>query len=138
MLEGGGNPWRGMVFGMTGRLPWAGDPRSMWKTWDEFGIAGSRMIGFWVPSNPVKTGRADVLATTYVRDGRVMIALASWAKEPVDVRMGIDWKALGLDPATARITAPEIAGFQEGRTFNAAGPLPIEPGKGWLLVLQVS
>jgi hypothetical protein len=136
MLEGGGNPWRGMVFGMTGRLPWAGNPRSMWKAWDDFGIAGSRMIGFWVPSNPVKTGRDEVLATTFVRDGRTMIALASWANAPVDVRLAIDWKALGLDPAKARITAPEIAGFQEGRTFDAAGPIPIEPGKGWLLVLQ--
>ncbi|MCK7460878.1 MAG: DUF6067 family protein [Sphingobacterium sp.] len=33
---------------MTGRLPWAGDPRPLWKAWDEFGIAGSRMIGCWV------------------------------------------------------------------------------------------
>jgi hypothetical protein len=28
MLEKGGNPWRGMLFGMTRRLPWAGDPRT--------------------------------------------------------------------------------------------------------------
>jgi len=138
MLQDGGNPWRGMVFGMTGRLPWAGDPRSMWKTWDEFGIAGSRMIGFWVPSNPVKTGREDVLATTYVRDGRVMIALASWAKEPVDVRMAVDWKALGLDPSRVRLIAPGIEGFQEARAFGADEAIPVQPGKGWLLVLQVS
>ena len=26
MLQDGGNPWRGMVFGMTGRLPWSGQP----------------------------------------------------------------------------------------------------------------
>jgi hypothetical protein len=39
MLEGGGNPWRGMVFGMTNRLPWTGgDPRELWKAWDAFGI----------------------------------------------------------------------------------------------------
>jgi hypothetical protein len=136
MLQDGGNPWRGMVFGMTGRLPWAGDPRSMWKAWDDFGIAGSRMIGFWVPANPVKTGRDDVLATTYVREGRTMVVLASWAAAPIDVRLAVDWKALGVDPAKARITAPEIAGFQEGRSFDAAGPIPVEPGKGWLLVLQ--
>jgi hypothetical protein len=134
MLQDGGNPWRGMVFGMTGRLPWAGDPRSMWKAWDEFGLAGSRMIGFWVPASPVKTGREDVLATAYVRDGRTMIAVASWAKDSVDVRLAVDWKALGLDPAKARMTAPAIAGFQDARSFDPAGPIPIEPGKGWLLV----
>jgi hypothetical protein len=136
MLQDGGNPWRGMVFGMTGRLPWAGDPRSMWKAWDEFGLAGSRMIGFWVPANPVKTGREDVLATAYVRDGRTMIAIASWAKERVDVRLGVDWKSLGLDPASARFTAPAIAGFQDGRSFDPGGPIPIEPARGWLLVVH--
>jgi hypothetical protein len=136
MLEGGGNPWRGMVFGMTGRLPWSGDPRSMWKAWDQFGIADSRMIGFWVPSSPIKTGREDVLATAYVREGTTMIALASWAPVAVDVRLSIDWKALGLDPARARLTAPAIAGFQDAGSFDAAGPLSIEPGKGWLLVLR--
>jgi len=136
MLEGGGNPWRGMVYGMTGRLPWSGDPRSMWKAWDEFGITESRMIGYWVPGNPIRTGRDDVLATAYVREGKTMIAVATWAKEKVDVRLGIDWKALGLDPARVRITAPAISGFQDGRAFDVGGPIPLEPGKGWILVIQ--
>jgi hypothetical protein len=84
----------------------------------------------------VKTGRDDVLATTYAREGRTMVALATWAKAPVDVRLAVDWKALGLNPSKVRITAPEIAGFQERRSFDAAGPIPVEPGKGWLLILQ--
>jgi hypothetical protein len=94
------------------------------------------MIGYWVPTNPVKTGRDDVLATAYVREGKTMIALATWAKEKVDVRLAIDWKALGLDPSRVRITAPAITGFQDGRAFEVGGPIPIEPGKGWLVVIQ--
>jgi len=136
MLEGGGHPWRGMVFGMTGRLPWAGDPRSLWKAWDDFGITESRMIGWWVPGAPVKTGRSDVLATSYVRDGRTMIALATWAKERVDVTLAIDWAALGIDPTTAMLSAPAIDGFQEARRFKPGEPVPIEPGKGWVLRVQ--
>jgi tetratricopeptide (TPR) repeat protein len=136
MLEAGGNPWRGMVYGMTGRLPWSGDPRSMWKAWDDFGIAEARMVGYWAPTAPVKPGRADVLATSYVREGRAMVAIASWAKERVETGLAVDWKALGIDPAKARITAPEIAGFQEGRTFAPGAPIPIEAGKGWLLVID--
>ncbi len=138
MLQDGGNPWRGMVFGMTGRLPWAGNPRPMWKAWDEIGLAGSRMVGFWVPANPVKTGREDVLATAFVREGRTAIALASWANEAVDLRPVIDWKVLGLDPTRVRIIAPGIEGFQEARTFAVDEAIPVQPGKGWLLVLQVS
>jgi hypothetical protein len=136
MLQDGGNPWRGMVFGMTGRLPWAGNPRPMWKAWDQIGLVGSRMIGFWVPASPVKTGRDDVLATAYVREGRTIVALASWANEAVGIRLAIDWKALGLDPDKARIVAPRIAGFQESRAFGPDESIPVEPGKGWLLVLQ--
>lgn len=136
MLQDGGNPWRGQVFGMTNRLPWSGDPRALWKAWDDFGIQQSRMIGFWVPGNPVKTGREDVLATTFVRDGRTMVALASWAKDPLQVPLSIDWGSLGLDPAKARVTAPAIPGFQEAAAFAPGAPIPVPPGKGWLLVLE--
>ena len=40
MLQGGGNRWLGMVYGMTARMPWTGaaDPRPVWKVWDDFGI----------------------------------------------------------------------------------------------------
>ena len=37
MLEGGGNPWRGMLYGMTGRSPRV-DNGPLWKLWDSFGL----------------------------------------------------------------------------------------------------
>ena len=79
-----------------------------------------------------------MLVTSYVRDGRTMVALASWAKEPVDVTLAIDWAALGLDPASAAITAPAIENFQPARTFAAGDAIPVEPGKGWLLTIRSS
>jgi hypothetical protein len=143
MLEGGGNPWRGMVFGMTSRLPWAGDPRPMWKIWDEFGIVGSEMIGWWVDANPVKTGNRDVLATAYIKRAggaeektSVLVALASWAKEPMEVRLAIDWRKLGLDPKKIVLRAPEIDKFQDAAEFKPGDPIRVDPGKGWLLVLR--
>jgi hypothetical protein len=138
MLQDNGNPWRGMVFGMTQRLPWAGDPSPLWRAWDAFGMEGTRMVGYWVGSNPIKTGRTDVLATTYVKAGKAMVALGSWAPQPVDVALAIDWGALGIDPASARITAPGIESFQPARTFRPGEPIPVEPGKGWLLVIDAS
>jgi len=140
MLQDGGNPWRGMVFGMTSRLPWAGDPRPLWRTWDEFGITSSEMLGWWADACPVRTGRKDVLATVYLKreqatKPRALIALASWAPEPADVRLAIDWKALGLDPKTAVLRAPAIDRFQPAVEFRPAEAVRVEPGKGWLLVL---
>ena len=136
MLQDGGNPWRGMVFGMTARLPWAGDPRALWRAWDDFGMTDSRMIGWWAPGAPARTGRADVLATTYLRAGKAMVALASWASDTVAVSLTLDWRALGVDSARASISAPAIANFQSAATFRPGEPIRVPPGKGWLLVLE--
>ena len=136
MLHGGGNPWRGMVYGMTVRLGWSGDPRGLWKLWDSFGIADARMIGYWDPACPVKTGRDDVLATVYQRAGRSLVALASWAPGPTNVTLAIDFERLGLDPRRTHVYAPRIAGFQGERLWNPGEPIAVPAGRGWLLQLD--
>jgi hypothetical protein len=136
MLEKGGNPWRGMLYGMTSRLPWAGDPRPIWKVWDTFGMTESRMIGYWVSNNPVKIDNDSVHATVYIRKGSTLVSIASWARERQTIHLHIDWKTLGLNPKKVKILAPEIDHFQPGGEFKADQPLLIEPGKGWLLVLD--
>jgi hypothetical protein len=137
MLQDGGNAWRGMVYGMTNRLPWSGqNPARLWKVWDEFGIGGARMIGYWSPDCPVKTDNKDVLATAYVKEGAALVALASWAAEPVQCRLRIDWNALGIDSGKARFWAPAITDFQPGTTFEPKDSIAVEPGRGWLLILR--
>jgi hypothetical protein len=137
MLQDGGNPWRGMVYGMTNRLPWAGDPTPLWKAWDDFGIKDSRMIGYWSSNCPVKTDHKDVLATAYVKKGeKTMVAVAGWAKEDLTCKLLIDWKALGLKPNKVKLTAPHIENFQSAAVFNCNDDIPIPQGKGWLLIIE--
>jgi len=137
MLQGGGNPWRGMLWGMTNRQPYGGnDPAPIWRAWDEFGIAESRMIGYWVPDAPVTTDHPDVLATTWIAEGRTMVSVASWADTPVGVRLDINWEALALNPDRVTISAPAIENFQEAGSFTPSGPVPVEPGRGWLLIIE--
>ena len=138
MLQGGGNPWRGMVYGMTNRMPWSdnADPRPIWKVWDDFGIKGSRMIGYWVENNPVKTTDATVPVTIYKQDKKVLVSLASWAAGDVNVKLLIDWKALGIDAAKATIIAPEVKNFQPAANFTGDKEIPVQKGKGWLLVIS--
>ena len=140
MLQDGGNPWRGMLFGMTARRPWSGDPRALWKAWDEFGIKEADMIGWWANDCPVKTTDKDILATVYSRRGNcaVLISIASWAHDAVNVGLKINWKALGIDPKKATLVATPIEGFQSARTFKLGESIPVEPGKGWLLTLSES
>jgi hypothetical protein len=126
-----------MAFGMTNRLPWTGgDPRELWKAWDAFGLADSRMVGWWAESAPVKTGREDVLATTYLRNDRALVAVASWAPDTVAVTLAIDWRALGIPASIARVAARAIDGFQPALELKPGEPLRIAPGKGWLLEIS--
>ena len=136
MLEGNGNPWRGMVYGMTARYYSGADPKHIWKFWDEFGIEHAEMIGYWVPRCPVRTSHPDVLATVYKKHGKTLVSLASWAPERLDCRLEVTWDALGLDPKRVKVYAPPIEGFQKAAAFAPESEIPIEPGKGWLLVLQ--
>jgi hypothetical protein len=121
---------------MTNRLGWCGDPRAIWKLWDEFGIDKSRMIGYWDPACPVKTGRKDVLATAYVRKGQTLVAVASWAQKKELVRLQFDWKSLGLERAKTKCVAPEIKDFQPAAKLLPSADVPIDPGRGWLLILK--
>lgn len=139
MLHGGGNPWRGMVYGMTCRYGWhaGGDPQHIWRLWLEFGITDARMFGYWMPDCPVKTDHSQVLATVYVRsDSRTLISLASWAPEPVQCRLTFDWTMLGIQRENVRLTAPAIQDFQDAVCFDVTNPIPVVPGRGWLLVLD--
>ena len=136
MLEKGGNPWRGMTFGMTARLPWSGDPAPLWKAWDAFGIQQSRMIGWWSGQSPVTTRDTAVLATTWIKPGRAMVSLGSWREDDTKIRLVIDWKALGLDPARTRVRSPAISGFQEGANWAPNAPILVPAKKGVILLLE--
>jgi len=137
MLQGGGNAWRGMLYGMTPRLPWSGNPRAVWKLWDDFGIADAEMMGYWSPDCPVRTGHKDILATVYRRKGTsALVCVASWAPKPVHCTLEIDWKALGIDPAKASLHAPAIAGIQDRLVLDPAKPLTVAPSKGWMLIVD--
>ena len=138
MLQDGGNPWRGMIYGMTNRYPWTedADPRPIWKFWDEFGMQDTQMIGYWSSNCPVTTNNEKVLASVYKKNGAALVSIASWAEDDTEVLLNINWDKLGIDPAKATITAKEIKNFQPGKVFNVNELIPVKRGKGWLLILQ--
>ena len=136
MLEKGGNPWRGMVYGMTARLPWAGDPTPVWNLMDEFGMKGSKMEGYWSSKCPVRTDNPGVLATVYQKEGKALVALASWDPKPVTCKLIVDWKALGINPSKAILHAHQAKNFQPEMSFGVNDSIPVDPGKGWLLVIS--
>ena len=139
MLEKGGNPWRGMLFGMTNRLGWSpdADPRPVWSLLDRFGMGGAAMRGWWSERPPVRTDHADVLCTAYLKPGRALLAVASWALEPVEVRLTLDREALGLGDEPIAWCATASEGFQEEARFSDGEPIRVAPGRGWLLEAEL-
>lgn len=137
MLEGGGNPWRGMIYGMTARYYIPGpEPRYLWEFWDRTALEDKRMLGYWNPGCPVRPDQESLRATAYVGSNQTVVALASWAPGRVNTRLVIDWPALGLDPQRARLYAPMIPSFQEEAVFSPTGSIPVNAGQGWLFLLD--
>jgi hypothetical protein len=125
-----------MVYGMTARYYQGADPKHTWKVWDEFGIQDAQMIGYWVPGCPVKANHEGTLATLYLKKRKALMSIAGWAKEAVDCRLEIDWSALWIDPYKARLSAQNTPAFQKEARFDPSAEIPIEPGPGWLLLLE--
>ena len=135
MLQGGGHPYRGMLYGMTTRFWGDTDPRPVWKMTTDFGIDESQMKGYWLDDTPVRTDNPRILATTYVRDDRTLIALGSWDDSDARVTLTIDWDALGLSPSTP-LEAPAVAGIQEAQTFDAGSKVRVPANQGLYLVAR--
>ncbi len=139
MLQNGGNPWLGAVYGASRR--WYGkgnlaeNPGAIWKAWADFGIEDSRMSGYWDKYAFVKTDSPDVKATAFIRGGKALIAVGNFSAEPRTVNLKIDGRWLGTRAQTMKLEARPIPGFQEARTFSIGEPIPIQPKRGWMLEL---
>jgi hypothetical protein len=108
------------VFDIADRAP---TPPMGYSTWNAFASEAT----------------CDVFATAYVKQGKTLISLASWAKDVTNVTLSIDWKALGLDPAKVTLWAPAVERFQGGgRTWKPTDSISVPPGKGWLLIVRES
>ena len=146
MLQDGGNRYLGMVYGTTARHSWTdtGDKKSpvpMWKFWDKFGIGNAKMVGYWDPDCPVAISDPEVKATAYVKEDSVLVSIGNFSDRDKNVTLNIDWKAIEMDPAKAKISAPEIQNFQEERSFDelrmtGGVRIPVESKKGWMILIS--
>jgi hypothetical protein len=137
MLEGGGNPWRGMVYGITNRAGWTkNSPTEIWKFWDAHQIKDKLMLGYWEKGSPVTSGNPMIKASVFKGKDEVIIAVANWTETDQASALSIDWKGLGLDPVGSELSIPEIPGFQTGQTTVSLDKLIIPGKKGYLVVIK--
>jgi len=137
MLEGGGNPWRGMVYGITNRAGWTGNsPSEMWKFWDAHQIKDKLMMGYWEKQFPVVSKNPMIKASIFKGKDEVILAVANWTETDQESVLSIDWKGLGFDPAKMELSIPEIAGFQAEQRAVALDKLTLPGKKGFLIVIK--
>ena len=146
MLFGNGNRWQCALDEPVGACPF--DPRAMWGLWADFGIANATLHGWWMAREragagykpPVaSSGAADgVQATVFVRYGeKTLIVLASFAADDTKVTLDLDWPALGLNAATAKLSAPQLLPMQpNAATFAPGDTITVPAAQGMLLVLK--
>jgi len=134
MLQGGGQPYRGLLFGMTTRIYGDMDPRPVWGMMNDFGIDRSRMLGYWLDSPAVTTDRPRVLATAYVRSNEVLIVLGSWSDEDEVVNLTLDTEALGGFVGRSA-HAPSVKGLQEAADVDLSR-VPVPANKGLYLIVR--
>jgi len=137
MLQDGGNPWRGMVYGMTNRAGWTGSwPDAIWRCWDKYDLAHKTMLGYWDRGNPVATGNEAVKATCYRGEKESVIAVANFGDHDQVCSLAIDLARLGYGGKKCRYFIPGIARYQQEQQPASLNDLTIPGGKGYLVVVQ--
>jgi len=97
MLEGGGDLYLGMLYGMNNRYGWHyKNAVLMYKVWDDFGITDSKMLGYWHSKNPVKTSNSNVLVTTYLKEDSALICIYNFADRIQKFSLDINPELLGF------------------------------------------
>ena len=140
MLERGGDPFMGMLFGMTARCGWSqgGVSREIWDVWEDFGIEDSEMIGWWRDDCPVSAENECAQVTVFLKpDGDALICLAARWNYDREFLLSFDREKMGMtDPADYILSAPEIPRVQQAAEFPADGAIPVEANKGWIFRLK--
>jgi hypothetical protein len=141
----GPNPYKGMLFGETGRAPLV-NMKALYELWDMVHIDDMCICGWWntsalgCPAHTSDTERVPLTTYHCPRCGQsggpaALLSLASFAPVKLNVSLNINWPRLGFDASESVLTAPAVAGLQPLRTFQLDEAIPVAPSQGWLLVV---
>ena len=137
MLEGGGNPWRGMVYGITNRGGWTEkSPYEIWKFWDKYQLKDKIMMGYWEKDCPVTCSNPVVKASVFMGRDEIIVAVANWTDLDAHTSLTLNWAKLGMDPAGCDISIPELQNFQTEQTAVSLDKLTLPGKKGYLIVIK--
>eukprot|EP01048_Picozoa_sp_COSAG05_P005866 COSAG05_NODE_360_length_10798_cov_219.943359_8_plen_166_part_00 len=116
----------------------------MWQLWDEFGLGGAEMVGWWhrsplshVTAHDSTSNCSEVYSTTYLRHGeRALVALGSWqsAKATQNCSLQMQWDRLGFHATSMQV--PGIDGFQAANKIAVGSSIQIPYQQGAIVLLH--
>ncbi len=136
MLEKGGRPYHGLIYGMTTRVYHIYNPGAIWNLFKEFDIENSEMLGYWVEKSPIKIDNNKIKSTIYKHNDKVLIVIGSWSNKDENIELIIDWKELGINKEKAHLRSPNIGDLQNYNTFEIDKAIPINRNSGLILILD--
>lgn len=93
MLEGGGNPYVGMLYAMNNRYGWGVyNADRIYRIWDAFGIQQAQMLGYWHSKCPIRTDHPEVLVTVYQKPDALLAVAYNFSEKAQSFIMGSIWK----------------------------------------------
>ena len=88
---------------------------------------------------PCAAGSCEALVTVFsVFADRALLVVASWAPEPANITLKVDWSSLGLTPGSGlHVRAPAVAGWQAAAELGdgSVAPTFAVPAGGGLMVV---
>ena len=134
-MLGRGNPFRGLLFGMTDRAGWGGGPIGLWKFFDKVKLGDMELIGWWDDACPVKvSGSSDVKVSVWKGTNGAVVVIANFAQEPRTASFAFDSAGLGFGGVKATWEKPAIGGVQvAGPAPDLSKPVEIPGGGGFIL-----
>lgn len=141
MLQDGGNPYLGMVYGTTGRLYHTTDTKSpipMWKLWEDFNIENADMIGYWDEQPVVMTNHKSVKATAFYNKNtnQTLVVVGNFKNQDETVSLQIDRKRLNLPSGIQSGTLPDLGYMQQKGTIDLLKPIHIPAKKAIFFILK--
>lgn len=128
MLEGGGDPFCGMLYAMNNRYGWGVfNADKIYRLWDDFGIQDAELRGYWDEKNPFSATESDVKVTSYRNDDKILLAVYNFSSEK---------KKFALTGAeNYRVEKPKVKGIQRSSRVDASA-MTLKGRSGMFLLLR--
>lgn len=135
MLEGGGNPYIGMLYAMNNRYGWgAKDAPRIYSLWDSFGIENSEMRGYWHSKNPITTENESIRTTVYVKKDSALVCMFNFSDKKTTIYPKIDESLLGFKVNDTR--QAYIKKLQKDKSLNLAKGIKLKGKDGIIFIIS--